>query len=197
MADLAEALARVCDDLNAAGLAYALVGGLAVSARAEPRFTRDIDLAVATESDEDAERAVFALVSKSYRPYAQAESRAEGRLATVRFTVADPARDIEVDVLFASSGIESELVADAERLEVLPGVYLPVATVPYLIALKVLSSEPDERPTDEVDLRHLIRVATDADLQEVSALFTLICGRAYHRGRDLESMFEAYLSRFR
>ncbi len=34
---------------------FALVGGLAVSARSEPRFTRDIDLAVAVDGDQQAE----------------------------------------------------------------------------------------------------------------------------------------------
>ena len=33
----------------------ALIGGLAVSARTEPRFTRDADLAVAVTSDAEAE----------------------------------------------------------------------------------------------------------------------------------------------
>jgi hypothetical protein len=36
-----------------ADVAVAVVGGIAVSVRAEPRFTRDLDLAVAVENDED------------------------------------------------------------------------------------------------------------------------------------------------
>ena len=35
---------------------FALVGGLAVSARAEPRLTRDADLAVAVSDDHDARK---------------------------------------------------------------------------------------------------------------------------------------------
>lgn len=38
-----------------AHIPFALVGGLAVSARTEPRFTRDADLAVALASDAEAE----------------------------------------------------------------------------------------------------------------------------------------------
>ena len=44
-------LRQVARDLERAGCRWALLGGLAVSVRAEPRFTRDIDLAVAVESD--------------------------------------------------------------------------------------------------------------------------------------------------
>lgn len=47
-------------DLEDQGTAGALVGGLAVSVRTEPRFTRDVDLAVAVGSDEEAERIVAA-----------------------------------------------------------------------------------------------------------------------------------------
>jgi hypothetical protein len=41
--------------LEALGFEWALVGGLAVSARAEPRFTRDVDLAVSVVADRQAE----------------------------------------------------------------------------------------------------------------------------------------------
>ena len=39
----------------------AVVGGIAVSVRTEPRFTRDIDFAVAVESDADAETYLVAM----------------------------------------------------------------------------------------------------------------------------------------
>ena len=54
MTPLQFAVRCVLDDLATQRLA--LVGGLAVSARAEPRFTRDVDLAVAVVSDDEAER---------------------------------------------------------------------------------------------------------------------------------------------
>ncbi len=40
------ALKRAADDLTAEGVGFAVVGGLAVSVRGEPRFTRDVDFAV-------------------------------------------------------------------------------------------------------------------------------------------------------
>jgi hypothetical protein len=51
-------LCRASADLETAGVRFALIGGLAVSARVEPRFTRDLDFAVAVEGDADAEALV-------------------------------------------------------------------------------------------------------------------------------------------
>jgi hypothetical protein len=39
-----------------ARISWAMLGGLAVSIRTEPRFTRDVDLAVAVAADDEAER---------------------------------------------------------------------------------------------------------------------------------------------
>jgi hypothetical protein len=44
---LAKVLKSISSALTDDGTSFALVGGLAVSTRAEPRVTRDIDLAVA------------------------------------------------------------------------------------------------------------------------------------------------------
>lgn len=49
-----------------------------------------------------------------------------------------------VDVLFASSGIEPELVRAAEPIEVLPSLTVPVARTGHLIAVKLLARD-DER----------------------------------------------------
>ena len=52
---LIDALRSACETLDELGVDFALVGGLAVSARAEPRLTRDVDLAIATDDDDGAE----------------------------------------------------------------------------------------------------------------------------------------------
>jgi hypothetical protein len=52
------ALRKATADLNAVGVPWALVGGLAVSARATPRFTKDLDFAVAVGNDAEAEDVV-------------------------------------------------------------------------------------------------------------------------------------------
>jgi hypothetical protein len=63
---LEAALRRIAGDLEAAGLEWALVGGLAVSVRAEPRTTRDVDVVVKVVSDESSPRCRRS--PRSFRP---------------------------------------------------------------------------------------------------------------------------------
>jgi predicted nucleotidyltransferase len=184
---LESALRRVADDLRARRTPFALVGGLAVSARCEPRFTRDVDLAVAVSSDREAEALVRGLMDVGYRVLAQVEQEATGRLATVRLSPpGEPgAGGVIVDLMFASSGIEPELTAAAEPLEIFPSFVIPVASVFHLIALKVLARDDRNRPQDHADLRQLLQTSTQEDLERVRSALTQIRERGFHRNRDL------------
>lgn len=172
--------------LRGVGARSALVGGLAVSARAEPRLTRDADFAVAVGSDEDAERVVRALIAEGYALLAAVEQEAVGRLATVRLTRATDEHSTVTDLLFASSGIEPEIVDAADDIEILPGVVVPVATIGHLIATKLLARDDRSRPTDADDLRALAGRAVDVDWREAEIAVALITARGFARGRDLE-----------
>ena len=55
MTSFETAIRQAAGALRASGLRWAVVGGLAVGARAEPRTTRDVDLAVAVSGDAEAE----------------------------------------------------------------------------------------------------------------------------------------------
>lgn len=57
-------LRRIAEDLHAIGRKWALIGGLAVSARAEPRTTRDVDVSVHVHDDAEAEQLVHALQAR-------------------------------------------------------------------------------------------------------------------------------------
>jgi predicted nucleotidyltransferase len=187
---LEAALRRIHADLTDAHLSFALVGGLAVSARTEPRFTRDADLAVALANDFEAEALIHRLRSRDYHIEAIVEQEAVGRLATVRLTRGTPQSPV-VDLLFASSGIEPEIVAAAESIELMARLTLGVARIGHLIALKVLSRDDVTRPQDLVDLRALLRVATAAELTRARDSLALIEARGYHRGRTLLSELDA------
>ncbi len=192
MTPLEHALETVAADLDALGAAWAVVGGLAVSARAEPRLTRDVDIAVAVASDAAAEALVRLLTQRGYEVLAQIEQTATGRLATIRFlSPTAPIGRVVVDLLFASVGIESEVVAAAERIEIAPGVSLPIARTGHLIAMKLLARDDRTRPQDADDLRALRAVATRAELDRAAAAVTLICTRGFARGRDLQALFDA------
>jgi len=185
---LSRALTRVHADLTALEVPYALVGGLAVSARANPRLTRDVDVAVTAKTDETAEQYVSSLVGRRYRVVTTVEQTKTGRLATVRLK--SPHETLVVDVLFASSGIEPEIVEAAEILEVLPGLAMPVARSGHLIAMKLLARDDRERPQDLDDIRALLEVATPADRRLVTTAIGQITRRGYARGRDLRALWK-------
>lgn len=195
---LEESLRRVFSDLSDLNRSSALVGGLAVSARTEPRFTRDVDVAVAVQDDTDAEQLIHALQERGYRAFGLVEQAATSRLAAIRLEKAVEANDQGgdvVDLLFASSGIESEIVTAADNVEILPGVRVPVATTGHLIALKVLSQDDEKRPLDRADLLALLGVATKDDLAAARAALALIEKRGYARGKPLLTDLERLAKR--
>lgn len=187
---LERALRALSLDLTDLGASWALVGGLAVSARTEPRFTRDVDLAVAVPDDHRAEDLVHRLVKRGYAVLATMEQEAAQRLATVR--LAPPGESTEgvvVDLLFASSGIEQEIAAEAEPLAILEGVVAPVAVLGHLLALKVLAEDP-RRPQDRADIRSLVDAAGPGDLALARESLALIQERGFHRDKRLLEDFE-------
>ena len=99
MSTLEAALRQIRADLIEARAAFALVGGLAVSARTEPRFTRDADLAVAVASDAEAESLIRGLCHRGYGIDTIVEQDAVGRLATVRLTRSGALQAPVIDLL--------------------------------------------------------------------------------------------------
>ncbi len=181
-------LRRIVADLSAADVRFALVGGLAAGSRTEPRFTRDIDLAVAVGDDESAETLVRTLLADGYRATAVVEQDATGRLSTVRLVPPVDAGAV-IDLLFASCGIEPEIVAAAESTALAPGLAVPVARAGHLIAMKLLSYSP-QRPQDRIDLVRLVQHIDAAELALATAAVALIDARGFSRGRNLGALLE-------
>lgn len=194
MTRLERILRQVTADLALLRIRWALVGGLAVSVRAEPRLTRDLDLAISVTSDKEAEALVFELGRTGYAILTSLEHESVDRLATVR--LAPPggmAAGVVVDLLFASSGIEPEVVTEAEELEILPGLVVPVARAGHLVALKLLARDDETRPQDRVDLRALGRELDPSDVVRARQAVASISERGFNRSRDLEATLEAFL----
>lgn len=182
---LDEVLAEAARSLDQLGTRWCLVGGLAVAVRAEPRFTRDIDLAVSVANNEVAEGVVRGLRALGYEVTATLEHDVTGRLASVRFQPpGEEPEAVVLDLLFASSGIEPEIVDASDELEVVPGLYVRVARGGHLLALKLLSADED-RPQDLADIRVLTRLVAPDEVAVARSAVKLIDERGYSRGRDL------------
>jgi predicted nucleotidyltransferase len=190
LTDIESALATIAHDLSAADKRFAVIGGIAISVRAEVRFTRDVDVAVAVADDAEAEALVYTLSNSGYRPVASVEQEARKRLATIRLL---SPYGMKVDLLFASTGIEIETVQKAENV-FLQGVGdIPVAKAEELLAMKVLSMT-DTRLQDRIDAQHLILYNPELDLDRVRENLHLITARGFHRRQNLNAKLDALLS---
>ena len=178
---------RAVADLDAVGARWALVGGLAVSARVAPRFTQDVDFAVAVAGDPEAEAIVFSLLSRNYHSAGHLEQDNVDRMSTARLVLTGS--NVLIDLLFASSGIEPEIVAAATRIKVSPRMKVPVATLGHLIAMKALAG----RDQDRRDLGYLIPAASPGDLKQAREAARLIRQRGFHRDVDVVADLEFYI----
>lgn len=193
MNPLKEILRLVASELDSAGYGWALIGGLAISARLEPRFTRDIDLAISVVDDTASEALVGRLRHHGFQIHTILEQEATDRLATVRLQTSAGDEGPFVDLLFASSGIEPEVVAAADPIEIAIGLTVPVAQLGHLLAMKVLARDDERRPQDLIDIRNILKVADSQELNRARVALTLIAERACDRGKDLLGDLESLL----
>ena len=183
------ALAAICGELRRLGRRFALVGGLAVSVRAEVRFTRDVDIAVAVADDSEAESLTYELRLAGYSAVASVEHETRHRLSTVRLM--SPS-GVKVYLLFASSGIEAEIVERATSIDFEGAGSVPVANAEELLAMKVLSMT-DTRLQDRIDAQHLLQFTPSLDIACVREHLARITDRGYAREQDLEAKLEVVL----
>ncbi len=186
MADPSLGLAGICECLRGQGRRFALVGGLAVSLRAEVRFTRDIDIATMVQDDADAEQLVFVMTQAGYRVVATVEHETQACLATTRLRSSE---GFAIDLLFASTGIEAEIVERATSVSMPLMGELPVARSEELLAMKLLSMDR-HRLQDRIDAQNLLRFNPDIDFAVVRDNLDLITKRGFHRNRDLVALLD-------
>ena len=182
MSSIEAALARIGRDLDDLGRPWALVGALAVGARAEARATLDVDVALAVDGPADASAVVAALRQRGY------VWKADFGGAMTSLSVPDaPPAGLRLDLLFSLAGIEDEVARRAERMTVVPGLELPVARRGDLIALKLLAATEPGREHDWRDLRGLISGASDADLVFARSAIGLLVARGAAPAGRLEA----------
>jgi hypothetical protein len=194
--EVARALAAASEALKDLDGRFALVGGLAVSARSEPRFTADVDLAVSVRDDAQAERLVLGLRDRGWVLRMLIEQKAVGRLGTARFQLPGVEPSLRVDLLFSASGIEPEVVAAATPAELPDGTKVVTAGVGHLIAMKCLSESP-QRLQDRIDLVNLVGVARAEDLATARKAVRMISARGLARRKNLERVLDRYVKHSR
>ena len=187
---LAETLSDLVDQLRHEGVDFAVIGGLAASARGEARFTRDVDIAVSVVRDAEAERLIFKLSEAGYEILGTVEQDATTRLAAARLRHDS---GVVCDLMFATSGIEPEIVDSAKTIELFPQLHVPTASAETLLAMKTLSATP-QRPRDLGDIRAILGANPAFDESVVRQLLELMEARGYGRGQTLVDKWEGLLT---
>jgi len=140
MLDLYEELRSICSTLDAAGIVYALVGGLAVSIYATPRATKDIDILL---EPADLPGLATSLRPLGYEDLAAPMTFAGGRISIRRFTKLAGTEFLALDVLLPRDAALSGILA--RRQQVGGGSQrLWIAPVDGLIELKRLRGSPQD-----------------------------------------------------
>ena len=188
-AALLDGLRHAAEAIVRTGRRFAVVGGMAVAVRGEPRFTRDIDLVIAVRGDTDMEGLVYHLRDAGYSVVALVEHETQKRLATARLT--GPSGLI-VDLIAATCGIETEIIDRATPVTLPEVGEILVVRAEELLAMKVLSMT-EKRPQDRIDAISLIAVNESLDLDTVRANLRLITDRGFHRNQDLFAKLDLVL----
>jgi hypothetical protein len=167
--------------LAARGIQAAVIGGLAVSLRGQPRMTVDVDLVVIADVDQ-----ALALVRDL--PGTRFEPLFTGVEDVVSRSFILPLRHrstgVRVDLALGMSGFERQAVARATAID-LGGTPAPVVTAIDLLVMKALAG----RPRDEDDMRSII--ATQAESLDWNACLDLARQLGAAVDIDIESRLRA------
>ena len=134
--------------LESQSVAYALIGGLAISVRAQPRATVDVDLVIAADVDR-ALALVDALEGSTLAPLFDNVTQ------VVETAFILPLRhrqtNVKVDVAIGLSGFERQAIARAQPMPLADST-VSVATAEDLLIMKAMAG----RPQDEQDMRGIM-----------------------------------------
>lgn len=126
--------------LTEQGLAYAIIGGIAVQKWSEPRFTRDVDLAVAAPLDTGSAPLVQ-LITERFRSRSADPLEMARRTRMVLITASN---GVNVDISLALPGYEDQLFARAVNYKIAPGKHIRLCSAEDLIIHKAIAGRPQD-----------------------------------------------------
>ena len=99
------------------------------------------------------------------------------------------------DLVFATPGVEAEVVETATMVDVFSELEVPTASPEALLAMKTLSAT-EQRPRDLEDLRAILDANPGYEEATVLDLLTKVASRGCARGQNLVEKWAALRSRF-
>jgi hypothetical protein len=149
MTQFEEAAIEVHEVLERLGLPYAIIGGVAVQRWGEPRFTKDIDLAVIAPVEEFMKTIQTLLESFSPRLDDTLEVAQRGRVLTVKTTNGYP-----VDISFGIPGYEEHVMERTVEHSLSSGQIIRLCSAEDLIIHKAVARRvQDVRDLESVIIR--------------------------------------------
>jgi hypothetical protein len=139
--------------LDASGIKYLIVGGVAVGLYAEPRYTKDIDVAVILEPPQH--EALFALLTAFGAPTHLVTPEDFLQDDFVFYFGAPPWR---VDILTSIPGVDLRQAFESRTRLSLGNVEANIISLEWLITAKRASG----RPQDLLDAQNLEELKTDS-----------------------------------
>jgi len=134
--------------LEQEGVPYALIGGIAVSLRGQPRVTADVDMVIALDVDR-ARELVGRLTGSNFEPlFRGVEEIVEKALI---LPLRHRSTHIKVDLAIGLSGFERQAIRRANQVHVEETPIL-VASIEDLLIMKALAG----RPRDDQDAEGLV-----------------------------------------
>jgi len=156
-----ENLEKIFSALNAAGVRYLVVGGIAVMAHGYLRMTRDLDIVVSLDGENPAQ-ALQVFAALGYQPNVPVElmdfvDRANRRRwqeekgMMVYQLVSDSLEDCPIDIFVEEPIAFTEMYPARVEYELSDGLIIPVIGLKHLKQLKQAAG----RPRDLLDLEEL------------------------------------------
>jgi hypothetical protein len=173
-------LGRISKALQREGIPYMVVGGQAVLIHGEPRFTRDIDIALAIDTDQ-AERILKIARKLSLKPRKDMTEDFVKRNALL--SVEDHKTGIVVDFIFSFLPYERKAIQRAKSVRV-GRASVRFATAEDTIIHKLFAG----RPIDIADVRSILNIRKDLDKSYLKKWLKDFSGVT---GRDLVKEYDA------
>jgi hypothetical protein len=151
---LQQTLSDLVDFLDGRALPFAVIGGIAVAVRGEPRFTADVDVVIGADVDS----ALVLLQDLGNTPFRPLFAGVQELVQTAFLLPLRHVRTtIKVDLAIGLSGFERQVIDRATTVDV-AGRGVPIASAEDLILMKVLAA----RPRDLADVRGIVARQPDA-----------------------------------
>lgn len=157
------AIQRLVRELDDHQIPYAIIGGVAVSVRAVPRYTKDVD-AVLWVGEDGWEEILESITRRGLKPKAVDPIRFARQNRLLLLTDQD---GTEIDLSFGALPFEEEMIRNAEPIEIGDGCTASVATAEALVIMKAIAW----RPKDQQDIRDIVEVNPELDWASVIEQF--------------------------